>query len=260
MLVYVQNIDKQPLMPTSPAKARILLKIGRAKVVHTTPFTIRLTYVVANHVQPLTHGVDTGSTTIGSAVTDNDENVVYTAEVQLRNDIAKKMERRKEYRRNRRNRKTRYRRPKWAKLKARKDKDTGTWKKPGRPRKSWLSPTMVSKFHAHQKEIALVSSILPIAKLVLETGTFDPHALKNPAVLTNPTLYQLGINYGFANTKPTSLTGTTTPARIAVASRKTNCLTSTISSSKRTAGRTKRRTLSFSAKPATLISTMGSSR
>jgi hypothetical protein len=35
---------------------------------------------------------------------------------------------------------------------------------------------MVSKFHAHQKEIALVSSILPIAKLVLETGTFDPHA------------------------------------------------------------------------------------
>jgi hypothetical protein len=201
MLVYVENIDKQPLMPTSPAKARILLKTGRAKVVHTTPFTIRLTYVVANHVQPLTHGVDTGSTTIGSAVSDNDGNVVYTAEVQLRNDIAKKMERRKEYRRNRRNRKTRYRKPKWAKLKARKDKDTGTWKKPGRPRKSWFSPTMVSKFHAHQKEIALVSSILPIAKLVLETGTFDPHALNNPAVLTNLTLYQQGINYGFANTK-----------------------------------------------------------
>ncbi|HEY6845497.1 MAG TPA: RRXRR domain-containing protein, partial [Terracidiphilus sp.] len=60
MLVYVENIDKQPLMHTSPAKARILLKTGRAKVVHTTPFTIRLTYVVANHVQPLTHGVDTG--------------------------------------------------------------------------------------------------------------------------------------------------------------------------------------------------------
>jgi hypothetical protein len=42
---------------------------------------------------------------------------------------------------------------------------------------------------------------LPITNLVLETATFDPHALKNPAVLDNKWLYQKGINYGFANTK-----------------------------------------------------------
>jgi hypothetical protein len=41
---------------------------------------------------------------------------------------------------------------------------------------------------------------------VLETGTFDPHALKNPEVLQHKWLYQKGINYGFANTKASVLT------------------------------------------------------
>jgi len=46
-----------------------------------------------------------------------------------------------------------------------------------------------------------VKSILPITKIIIETATFDPHALKNPEVLKNKWLYQKGINYGFANTK-----------------------------------------------------------
>jgi 5-methylcytosine-specific restriction endonuclease McrA len=51
-----------------------------------------------------------------------------------------------------------------------------------------------------------VQAILPITRLVLETGTFDPHALKNPEVLRKKWLYQKGINYGFANTKAYVLT------------------------------------------------------
>jgi len=47
---------------------------------------------------------------------------------------------------------------------------------------------------------------LPITSMVLETGTFDPHALKHPEVLQNKWLYQKGINYGFANTKAYVLT------------------------------------------------------
>lgn len=35
----------------------------------------------------------------------------------------------------------------------------------------------------------------------METGNFDPHALKNPAVLSNKWLYQKGVIYGFANVK-----------------------------------------------------------
>ncbi len=46
----------------------------------------------------------------------------------------------------------------------------------------------------------------PITSLVLETGTFDPHALKSPEVLRNKWLYQRGINYGYANTKAYVLT------------------------------------------------------
>lgn len=43
MLVHVQDIDKPLLIATSPVKARMLLKACQARVVHTTPFTIRLT-------------------------------------------------------------------------------------------------------------------------------------------------------------------------------------------------------------------------
>jgi len=42
---------------------------------------------------------------------------------------------------------------------------------------------MRSKIDAHLREIRFVRSLFPITSIVLETGTFDPHALKNPAVL-----------------------------------------------------------------------------
>ena len=60
---------------------------------------------------------------------------------------------------------------------------------------------MISKINSHLKEIKFVKSILPITEMILETASFDPHALKNPEVLKNKWLYQKGINYGFANTK-----------------------------------------------------------
>ena len=65
---------------------------------------------------------------------------------------------------------------------------------------------MRSKIEAHLREIRFMQSILPITSIVLETGTFDPHALKNPEVLQKKWLYQRGINYGFATTKAYVLT------------------------------------------------------
>jgi hypothetical protein len=38
--IFVLDRNKQPLDPTHPAKARKLLKIGRAKVFRQYPFTI----------------------------------------------------------------------------------------------------------------------------------------------------------------------------------------------------------------------------
>ena len=105
MVVYVINKHGKPLMPCSPRKARILLKIGKAKVIKRTPFTIKLLYGSGQAKQPLTHGVDTGSDKIGSAVVNDKEEVVYMSEITIRNDIPKTMKSRAIARRNRRNRK-----------------------------------------------------------------------------------------------------------------------------------------------------------
>lgn len=192
-MVYVISENYQPLMPCNNVVARLLLKQGKAKVKSKTPFVIKLKYSTTNYIQDLTHGIDTGSVFIGSAVVDKKSKVVYVAQIEIRNDISIKMKRRAKIRRNRRNRKTRYRKARWLNRKNSIKKDR-------------FSPTMVSKINSHLKEINFVKSILPISKLILETATFDTHALKNPSVLNNKWLYQKGINYGYANTKAYVLT------------------------------------------------------
>ena len=191
-MVYVLNKNGQPLMPTNRhGKVKHLLKDGKAKVVKRCPFTIKLLYDSTNHTQNLTLGIDTGSGTIGTAVSDDNGSIVYMSKVIVRNDIADKMTQRAKYRRSRRNRKTRYRKARWLNRK--------NSIKSGR-----FSPTMISKFHSHTKEIEFIKSILPITTLVIETAQFDTHLMKNPS-LANPKIkhwgYQKGINYGFENTK-----------------------------------------------------------
>ncbi|MFC6601233.1 RNA-guided endonuclease IscB [Ectobacillus funiculus] len=182
-MVYVLNIDEKQLMPCSSVIARLLLKQGKAKVRRRTPFTIQLLYKTkTEYTQPFTHGLDSGSAKVGSAVSDEKGNVLYMSQMEIRNDITDKMKQRSKYRRNRRNRKTRYRKARWLNRKNSIKKDR-------------FSPTMTSKIHAHLKEMKFVKSILPITRQIVETATFDPHALKNPAVLTNKWLYQRGMNY-----------------------------------------------------------------
>ena len=65
-MVYVLNIDGQPIMPTNNhAKVRILLKQNKAIVIKRCPFTIKLTYETSNFTQDITLGVDAGSKHIG---------------------------------------------------------------------------------------------------------------------------------------------------------------------------------------------------
>jgi len=193
-VVYVLSPEQRPLMPCSPAIARLLLKQNKARVVRRTPFTILLVSPTAtSYTQPITLGVDTGSSVVGSAAADDQGNIFYLSEVELRNDIATTMKERASKRRTRRNCKTRYRPARWLNRK--------NSIKHGR-----FSPTMRSKIDAHLREIRFVQSLLPITSIVLETGTFDPHALKHPEVLQKKWLYQKGITYGFANTKASVLT------------------------------------------------------
>ena len=190
-MVYVISQEGKPLMPCSNTIARLLLKQGKAKVKKREPFTIKLTYETTSYTQDLILGMDTGSGTIGTAVSKNNGDIVYVSEVIVRNDITDKMTQRAKYRRNRRNRKTRYRKARWL-------------NRANSIKNDRFSPTMQSKLHSHVKEIEYIKSILPITKLVFETGQFDMHLMKNPC-LASPKIkhwgYQKGANYGFENTK-----------------------------------------------------------
>ncbi|MFX0102155.1 MAG: RNA-guided endonuclease IscB [Candidatus Hodarchaeota archaeon] len=188
-MIFILNVNGSPLMPCENVIGRLLLKQGKVKVKWQTPFTIKLTRKPeTEYVQKLTLGVDSGSGKFGSGVTDGKGNALYASEVEVRNDIKMKMDRRRKYRRAKRWRKCRYRKPRFLNRK-------------NSNKKGRFSPTMNSKIESHLREIEFVKNILPIVKVIIETGTFDPHALKNPAVLQNPILYQKGLKYGFNNAK-----------------------------------------------------------
>ena len=196
MFVYVLDINNRPLMPTKRfGKVRRMLRDGKAKVVRKEPFTIELLYEPKTDVvQPVTLGVDTGSDKVGTAAIANNT-VVYASEVQIRNDISKKMDRRRTSRRNRRSRKIRYRKPRFS--------NRGNSTKQDR-----FNPTMTSKINSHIREIEFIKSILPVSILVLETGTFDPHLLKmqeEGKQFNRSWGYQKGPNYGFGNAKAACL-------------------------------------------------------
>ena len=61
-MVYVQDIDGKPMMPTTRhGKVRRLLKDNKAVVVNTCPFTIKLTYKTSDYKQEIVLGVDSGN-------------------------------------------------------------------------------------------------------------------------------------------------------------------------------------------------------
>jgi len=164
--VYVLNMRGQPLMPTRPRKARILLQEDKAKVVKRTPFTIQLKYATGETKQEIVLGVDSGFENIGlSAITDKKE--VHSAEVKLRTDMVKLNSERRQYRRARRNRKTWYRQPRF-----------DNRKKP----EGWLAPSIQHKLDSHIKLIEKVKAILPITKTVIEVAAFDIQKIKNPEI------------------------------------------------------------------------------
>ncbi|BBI72625.2 hypothetical protein HAALTHF_22850n [Vreelandella aquamarina] len=68
MAIFVLDKKKQPLMPCSEKRARLLLARGRAVVHKRYPFTIRLKDRVGGETQPLRLGIDPGSKTTGLAL------------------------------------------------------------------------------------------------------------------------------------------------------------------------------------------------
>lgn len=174
-MVYVLNINKEPLMPCTKAKARKLLKENKAKIVNYTPFTIQLTFECENKTQDITLGVDAGSKMIGLSATTT-EKELFSSEVELRNDIVDKLSTRRQNRRTRRNR-LRYRKSRFLNRVSRK-------------KKGWLAPSIEHKINTHLKVIENVHKILPITKIIVETASFDIQKIKNPNI--SGTEYQQG--------------------------------------------------------------------
>ncbi|WP_208345498.1 RRXRR domain-containing protein, partial [Aetokthonos hydrillicola] len=103
MLVLVINKHGQPLMPTTPRKARIFLQSGKAKIVGRDPFTIQLIYGSSGYKQPISLGIDAGYKNIGfSAITQKEE--LIGGEVELLDGVSERITEKKKYRRTRRNR------------------------------------------------------------------------------------------------------------------------------------------------------------
>lgn len=192
MLVYVLKQNGQPFMPTARfGKVRRLLKTKKAKVVRKEPFTIKLLYEPETDVvQECYCGVDTGSRHIGVAVVGNDK-VLYQSQTELRNDIKRKMDARRQARRFRRFRKTRYRKPRFL------NRGNST-------RSDKLPPSVNHKVQAHIDEIEFCKKILPISdsNLIVEVSQFDTALMKDPSLISEKVKhwgYQQGFNYSYSS-------------------------------------------------------------
>ena len=168
--VCVLNMRGKPLMPTSPRKARLLLKKGKAKVVKRNPFTIQLKYPTGENRQPIVLALDTGYKFVGFSATTNKRELI-SGEVILRTDIPEKITEKSMYRRGRRNRNTRYREPRWENRGNKKGKKEG-----------WLAPSIQHKLDTYVRLVDKFDKVLPIISVAIETSPFDTQKMQNPEI------------------------------------------------------------------------------
>jgi hypothetical protein len=180
-MVYVLNKEGQPLMPTiRHRKVRLWLKAGQAKVIRRSPFTIQLLFDTTDHVQQVTLGLDAGYANIGfSAVTVKKE--LISGEVKLLKGMKERLKERSDCRKARRQR-----------LRHREVRFNNRSRKVG-----WLAPSIQHKYDTHLKISNLVKRILPIAREIVETASFDIQKIKNPTISGKE--YQEGETLDFYN-------------------------------------------------------------
>jgi 5-methylcytosine-specific restriction endonuclease McrA len=179
--VLVLDKQKQPLMPCHPARARQLLREGKAAVFRRAPFTIILREREGGETQPVEIKLDPGSKTTGMVLVTSGR-VVWAAELHHRGErIRKALADRRAIRRSRRQRKTtRYRKPRFL----------NRTRKPG-----WLPPSLESRVANIETWVARLRCWCPITSLALELVRFDTQALQNPEI--SGVEYQQGTLHGY---------------------------------------------------------------
>lgn len=162
-LVYVINKDGSKLMPCKPAKARKLLRSGKAVPAKRKPFTIQLTWQCEGFTQEIILGIDKGSHKTGFCAVGNSK-ILICGVIHHRKDIKEKMDSRRGHRRSRRNRKW-YRKPRFL--------NRTSSKRSGR-----VSPSV----KANVEEIFRVVNKLPLpmSHTIIEDVQIDIAKLNNP--------------------------------------------------------------------------------
>ena len=154
-------------MPCHPARARKLLRDGKAAVYRLRPFTIILHDRTGGAAQPIALKIDPGSKTTGIALVTNGA-VVFGANLEHRGAaIRKRLDQRRALRRSRRARKTRYRAPRF-----------DNRRKP----EGWLPPSLLSRVQNVASWAQRLIHLAPIATVAVETVRFDMQAMQNPEI------------------------------------------------------------------------------
>ena len=221
--IYVLGIDGKPQMPTNrKVRIRSLFKSGRAKIVDTIPFTIRLLYENDAVLQPITIAEDPGRTNIGAAVLTQLGDLVFSAVVETRNKSIKKlMTDRKAHRQasRRGERKARqrlakkhgsmikagmmmrklpqYAADKFVTCKIIKNTEARFCNRKHMP--DWLTPTVNHLVQTHINLIKKIEKYLPITDVAIEVNRFAFMQMENPNI--NGLDFQNGPLKGFDDVK-----------------------------------------------------------
>jgi 5-methylcytosine-specific restriction endonuclease McrA len=185
--VLVLDKRKKPLMPTSPKRAKELLRFGRARVHKMYPFTIRLSdrTIEDSEVEGVTVKIDPGSryTGIEVARTDVDGTVHGLAGIEVRHrgrQIHLAMTARAQLRRGRRSRNLRYRAPRF-----------NNRRRPD----GWLPPSLLHRVEPVMAWVTRLRKLAPVTSLTVEAVRFDTQALQNPEI--TGVQYQQGTLAGY---------------------------------------------------------------
>ena len=167
----VIDSKKNPLMPCLPARARELLRKGKAAVFRCNPFTIILLDRIGGDTQDVELKVDPGSKTTGIAVVieaERGKKVVHAAEIEHRgHEIKEALDSRRANRRARRHRKTRYRQPRFDNRK----RSAG-----------WLPPSLNSRVDNVVSYAKRLQRLIPLSQIHVETVRFDMQKMDKPEI------------------------------------------------------------------------------
>jgi 5-methylcytosine-specific restriction endonuclease McrA len=186
LTVFVLDKRKQPLMPCSEKRARLLLTRGRAVVVRRYPFAIRLKDRVGGEVQPVRVKIDPGSKTTGIAVvTDEDGNkpakVLCLFELSHRGrQISEALTARRAFRRRRRGANLRYRAPRFDNR---------------RKLQGWLAPSLRHRIDTCMSWVERLRRLVAVTGIALERVRFDTQLLEKPEI--SGVEYQQGVLAGY---------------------------------------------------------------